>query len=335
MIKARAPLRIGLAGGGTDFPAYADVHGGAVLSATISRYVYASIEPRTDGLVWFGSADTGDSWLGEPGDLPDNENLRLHVGVYARMSRHTPPAVSVLTHSDVQVGSGLGASSAMTVALVHAFARYLNQPTDRAGIAPLARSIERHDLGLPGGAQDHYSATYGGINFIEFARDRVAVTPVAIAPHAFAELESSLMLYNSGVSRKPCKPVSKAARETAESPETAMRPLAGLKREAFAMHDALVRGRLDEVADSLRRSWTLKKATAPATTNPAVEAVIDTALAEGASAAKTCGAPGSGHIAILIDVRQRARLQRRISAEFPGTLRPCSLESRGSQAWTS
>ena len=207
-IRARVPLRLGLAGGGTDLSPYCDEFGGAVLNLTIDRYAYATIEPSRDGRVHFIAPDLN---LTEtfPSDRQaiESSKLPLHAGVMTRMLRDfggdVVPAIRVTSFVDAPPGSGLGSSSALVVALVEAFRALLAAPLGPYDVAHLAFEIERIDLALAGGRQDQYAATFGGVNFIEFhANDRVIVNPLRVPPGVLNELEISLITCFSGVTRR-------------------------------------------------------------------------------------------------------------------------------------
>ena len=211
IVRARAPLRLGLAGGGTDVSPYCDLHGGSVMNVTIDKYAYATIDASPDGLAHFIAQDAGACERIAPAEaIADAGPLQLAKGVYRRIvADHLDgraPAIRVRTHSDAPPGSGLGSSSTMVVALVTAFAEYFGLALGEYEIAHLAYAIERNDLGLAGGKQDQYAAAFGGFNFMEFyAGDRVIVNPLRIKDWIRAELESSLVLCFTGVSRASAK----------------------------------------------------------------------------------------------------------------------------------
>ena len=167
-IRARVPLRLGLAGGGTDLSPYCDEHGGAVLNTTIDRYAYAFIEPVEDGRVHFVAPDleAEESFAPDP-DAIQGARLRLHAGVTLRMAREfgggAVMPMRITSFVDAPAGSGLGSSSALVVALVEALTTHYAAPLGPYDVAHLAFEVERLDLGLAGGKQDQYAATFGGI----------------------------------------------------------------------------------------------------------------------------------------------------------------------------
>ncbi len=207
-VLARSPLRLGLAGGGTDLSPYCDQHGGAVLNATIDRFAHAHVFPNPNGTLVFRAHDVDQEEIVEPdAELPIRQGLMLHRAVYARIMRDHCGGVGIpLTLSttiDVPAGSGLGASSALVVALVEAFRSALQLPLSEYDVARLAFQIERVDLGLAGGRQDHYAAAFGGLNYIEFLpEERVIVNPLRIRRDILNEFESSLVIAFTGQSRR-------------------------------------------------------------------------------------------------------------------------------------
>ena len=167
IVRARAPLRLGLAGGGTDVSPYCDVHGGYVLNATLDRYAYAVIKTLDEPYVRFVSTDQQKEKVkavDEP--LVLNGKLDLHKAVYNEIIQHYNGGkripLELSTFCDAPAGSGLGSSSTLVVVMIRAFAELLNLPLDDYALAHLAYKIERVDCGLQGGRQDQYSATFGG-----------------------------------------------------------------------------------------------------------------------------------------------------------------------------
>ncbi|HRN56636.1 MAG TPA: dehydrogenase, partial [Agriterribacter sp.] len=173
--RSKAPLRIGLAGGGTDVSPYCDLYGGAILNATVSLYAYANIEPLEEDIIILEAADRKEI-LQYPCSkyLPVNGALCLLKGVYNRIREdYGAPATGfrLQTFVDAPAGSGLGTSSTLVVAITGAFAEMLKLPMGEYDIAHYAYRIERDDLNLAGGRQDQYAATFGGVNYMEFYED--------------------------------------------------------------------------------------------------------------------------------------------------------------------
>src|SRR5882724_10254802 len=236
-IRARAPLRLGLAGGGTDLSPYCDEFGGAVLNTTIDRFAYAFISPRDDGKVVFRAKHLGREETFEATPQLQQASLLLHRGVYERMVRdhNAGGAISatITTTVDAPMGSGLGSSSALVVALVDAFRVLFGAPLGQYDVAHLAFEIERVDLGLAGGKQDQYAAAFGGANFIEFlGNDRVIVNPLRVARGFMNELETSLVTCFTGLSRDSEAIIEEQQRNTVGD-AGALASLHDLKRDAI------------------------------------------------------------------------------------------------------
>ena len=337
IVRARAPLRLGLAGGGTDVSPYTDLHGGCVLNATIDRYAYAVLRETTDGLVRFHATDM-DLVLSQPPEAPAAAGpLALHRAVYdAIVAEHhggRPLAVELSTFCDAPVGSGLGASSTLVVAMIRAFVELLNLPLDDYAIARLAHRIERVDCGLQGGRQDQYSATFGGFNFMEFhAHERALITPLRVKRWIVSELEASLVLFYSGVSRESARIIADQSGNVERGSDEAIEAMHGLKREALLMKDCLLRGDLAGIVESMRGGWAHKKQSSRSVSNPRLETVYETACAAGALAGKVSGAGGGGFMLFVVPAERRMEVVRALEA-CGGLVTNCHFTDRGAEAW--
>lgn len=338
MVHARAPLRLGFAGGGTDVSPFCEAEGGCVLNATIGLYAYAHLQRRLDGRVRFEAADIGEIFEAEAAcGLPTDRGAKLHVGVYNRIVRQfnggNPLAVDVVTTVDVPAGSGLGSSSTLVVALLEAYRELLRIPLRQHELARLAVDIEREDLSLAGGRQDQYAAAFGGFNFMEFYGDgRVVVNPLRIHPTTLSELEASIVLYYTGQARESARVI-----ETQQCNMRALDPitLAGLKAlkaEAFEIKEALLRHDLDGFVDTLNRSWAAKKSTAAGISNHEVDALIEGCFRNCARAAKLSGAGGGGFLLLFAEPAKRHRLLNHLAMQ-PGRVMPCHFHPYGVEGW--
>jgi D-glycero-alpha-D-manno-heptose-7-phosphate kinase len=339
-VRARAPLRLGLAGGGTDLSPFCDLHGGYVMNATVSLFAYAHLSPRADDKVVFEAAEQKLRYEGPAAPaVPLAPEALLHRGVYNRVVKDfndgEPLPLSVRTTVDVPAGSGMGGSSALVVALLDAYRRYLNLPLAEYDLARLAHDIERNDLKLAGGRQDQYAAAFGGFNFMEFYdQNRVIVNPLRMRDTTIQELEASLVLYYTGKSRSSAAIIESQTQRVARSDADALQGMHALKREAVEIKEALITDNLSACAKTLNRGWAAKKATASDVSNSEIDRILDLALQNGALAGKVSGAGGGGFVLILCDPAERQRTVDVLQTQ-PGMLLPCYFTDKGVTSWSS
>jgi D-glycero-alpha-D-manno-heptose-7-phosphate kinase len=338
--RSRAPLRLGLAGGGTDVPPYSDQFGGLALNVTIEKFAYASIAPRDDARIELVAADTDLRWSGPVApELATRPGLALHVGVYNRIVRDFngghPLSVTITTCSEAPPGSGLGSSSTIVVALVQAFCELLSLPLGEYDIAHLAHDIERVDLCLAGGKQDQYAATFGGLNFMEFYGDRVIVNPLRIKQETKAEMEASLVLYFTGVSRESANIIKEQSANVANGESDPLAALHEVKTEAVRMKEAVLRGDFHAFARSMADAWESKKRMAKNISNPMIDELYKVAINAGAKAGKVSGAGGGGFMMFFVDPVDRPRVMRTLSAhsQLNGHVLNCTFTDIGAQSW--
>ncbi len=337
-IRARAPLRLGLAGGGTDVAPYCDEYGGQVLNATISMYAYATVETAPPGQVIFRATDLQkEEILAADPDMPTEGPLSLHRGVYRRIVREfnhgRPLSIILTTHSDAPAGSGLGSSSTVIVSMVEALKEFLMLPMGEYDVAHLAYRIERKDLGLQGGKQDQYAATFGGFNFMEFsANDRVLVNPLRIRESTLAELEATLVVYFTGVSRDSAAIIEEQTRNVVSGQSKALDAMHALKADAERMKGHLLRGDLRGVADILGHSWRAKKKLSDMIASESIDRIYEQAINAGAYAGKISGAGGGGFMMFMVDPTRRPEVCRALARET-GAIHTVHFTSQGAIAW--
>lgn len=338
-VRARVPLRLGLAGGGTDLSPYCDEYGGAVLNTTIGRYAFASIEPSPDGRVHFFAPD-----MNQAEDFPPElaalaqARLVLHAGVLRRMAEQfndgVVPPMRVTSSVDAPPGSGLGSSSALVVALVEAFAARFAAPLGPYDIAHIAFEVERIDLRMAGGKQDQYSATFGGTNYIEFhANDRVIVNPLRVPRRVQNELETSMVVCFSGVSRRSEAIIVEQQKAMAAPASDALANMHQMKQDAIDMKHALLRGDISAMATILNRSWEAKKRTAAGISTGRIEELYDLAFANGAIGGKVSGAGGGGFMMFIVPPARHIQVVRALNAAG-GDAGGVHLTSGGAESWT-
>lgn len=337
--RARAPLRLGLAGGGTDVSPFSEEQGGYVLNATVDLYAQAILEPRNDGHIVFAAEDREETVdLESASTLPDQEPLRLHRGIYNRIVRQfnggRPLAFKLTTFADAPAGSGLGTSSTMVVCIVQAFSEWLGLGLGEYEIARLAYEIEREELMLTGGKQDQYAAAFGGFNFIEFGPglDRVLVNPLRIKEWVRNELEASTVLFYTGQSRESAKIIAQQIESVKTKSSSSVAAMVTLKKDAITMKEAILRGDLTRYANILRESWEAKKLLSSSVSNPHLDAIYDDAIKAGALAGKISGAGGGGFFMFFVPPNKRMALVRQLQKR-EGQVINFHFTAIGSQSW--
>ena len=336
IIRARAPLRLGLAGGGSDVSPFCDTHGGCVLNATIDRYAYAVIKTN-EPFVRFVATDQQMEKIKSVEDpLVLNGKLDLHKAVYKEMMKHNgdkPVPLKLSTFCDAPAGSGLGSSSTLVVVMIKAFVELFNLPLDDYAIAHLAFRIERVDCALQGGRQDQYSATFGGFNFMEFyAHERAVITPLRIKTWIICELEASLLLFYTGVSRESAKIIADQSNNMKSGLADAMDCMHEIKNEALVMKECLLRGDFKGIVESMQQGWESKKRSARTVSNPHIDEIYDAAIQAGALAGKVSGAGGGGFMMFFVPPDKRMDVVRALN-RFEGQVSNCHFTQHGAQSW--
>ncbi|SDW10311.1 D-glycero-alpha-D-manno-heptose-7-phosphate kinase [Nitrosomonas eutropha] len=338
IIRSRAPLRLGLAGGGSDVSPYCDVHGGYVLNATIDRYAYAVIKRLDENIVRLIATDQQmEICRGFIFPLPLNGKLDLHKAVYnyfiLNYNNGIPISLELSTFCDAPPGSGLGSSSTLVVAMIRAFVELLNLPFGDYDVARIAFQVERVDCGLQGGRQDQYSATFGGFNFMEFyADERAIVNPLRIKNWIICELEASLVLYFTGISRESAKIIADQSNNVNSGVTGALEAMHGIKREALLMKECLLRGDFGGLIESMRMGWESKKRSARTVSSLHIDAIYDAAIQAGALAGKISGAGGGGFMLFFVPTEKRMDVIRTLN-NFGGQVSNCHFTKNGTQAW--
>lgn len=335
VIRSQTPLRLGLAGGGTDINLYCDKYTGYVLNATISLYIHCTLIPRDDNTIIFDSPDTNSyAKYDSKSHLENDGNLDIFKAVYNRIVKdftYKPLSFSLHTYSDVPSGSGLGGSSTLVVGIIQAFTEWLNLPLGEYDIAKLAYEIEREDLGIVGGAQDQYAATFGGFNFMEFYDNkRVIVNPLRIKNWIASELESRVVLYFTNITReaKDIEEHKKGKLGDSKSLEA----MHAIKQDAVAMKEALFRADFDTIAQILGKSWKSKKIISDIVSNDELDRIYNLAMENGAYSGKTSGAGAGGFMFFLVDPIKKYNLIKILNQQS-GYVQDFSFTKEGTKSW--
>jgi D-glycero-alpha-D-manno-heptose-7-phosphate kinase len=336
--RSKAPLRIGLAGGGTDVSPYSDLYGGAILNATVSLYANATIEPLDEKKIILETIDRNEKleydWSTS---LPIDGKLDLLKGVYNRIQQDygiREQGFRLSTFVDAPAGSGLGTSSTLVVSIIGAFTEMLRLPLGEYDMAHYAFEIERKDLALAGGKQDQYAATFGGVNFMEFyGDDKVIVNPLRVKQQHLFELENNLVLYYTATSRESAEIIKKQTRNVTDKKESSIDAMHQLKQQAQMMKEALLKGRLNEIGEILDFGFRQKREMAEGISNPLMEDIYETARKAGATGGKISGAGGGGFMIFYCPGNTKYAVIQSLE-KFGGRHRAYQFTEHGLKTWT-
>lgn len=333
IIRAKAPLRISFAGGGTDVAPFPELEGGCVLSATIDRYAWGTLRPRDDGRICIDSLDFGTSLAySSRRELKLDGNMDLAKAAISRLTGDYDQGFDLFLHSDAPPGSGLGSSSAMMVVIVGLLKEWKNLRLTDYEVAELAYEVERVDLGIQGGMQDQYAAAFGGVNHIEFFGDHVLVNSLRLAPDILNELEYNLLLVDTGQVRLSSNIIADQVGRYERGETASIDALREIKRLTGEMKDRLLRRRFDDFGALLHEEWQHKKRMSDRISSPELDALYDLARDEGAIGGKITGAGGGGHMLLYcrFDRKHRVAEALRVRGCEPSEV---ALEPLGLQTW--
>ena len=339
LIRSKAPLRIGLAGGGTDVSPYSDEFGGAVLNASISLYAYSTIKPLNNGKIILNAIDRNVRIeLDSTEFLEINGSLNLQRGVYNRIvkefNNNKPLSFELSTYVDAPAGSGLGTSSTLTVSIIAAFTEWLKLPLGEYDIAHLAYEVERLDLDMAGGKQDQYAATFGGINFMEFLNnDKVIVNPLPLKQEYLDELNFNLLLYYTGTTRLSAKIIESQTKNIISKNKNSLEGMHKLKEQAQKMKETILKGNISQVGKILDFGWKYKKQIASEISNPIIDNIYDIAMKNGATGGKISGAGGGGFMMFFCPDNSRYNVINALNG-FGGEFRRYNFTNKGISSWT-
>jgi D-glycero-alpha-D-manno-heptose-7-phosphate kinase len=338
IFRSKAPLRIGLAGGGTDVSPYSDEFGGAILNATISLYAHASIEIIEEETIILQALDRNETEEHPFAEqLPITGQLDLLKGVYNRIQKDYGipyKGFRLSTFVDAPAGSGLGTSSTLVVAILGAFAEMLRLPLGEYDLARYAFDIERNDLQLAGGKQDQYAATFGGVNYMEFyAGDKVIVNPLRIRQEYLNELEHNLLLYFTDTSRESAAIIKEQQKNVTTGNVQSIEAMHQLKEQARMMKEAVLRGELHAIGQILDFGFQQKRKMAANISNSLIDELYNTAVKAGATGGKISGAGGGGFMIFYCPGIARFRVMHELQ-KLGGRFRNYQFTKQGMTSWT-
>ena len=332
-IKSRAPARITFSGGGSDVNYYfKNIGVGAVVNAAISKYSYVTLSRRTDEKIVVSSYD-----LKMSASIPSIchiENIPREFSLLKSVINLFCPkgGFELHTRSDIAIGSGLGGSSSMCVALIGAFNEMLHLNLTKYQIANFAYHAERNLLGIAGGWQDQYASVFGGVNYIEFKDVKNVVYPLRIEPFTELELQCNIFLCSTGLLHDSNKIhiQQEASIKASKEKQNLIKMNVTLCEK---LKDSLLTNNLSNFASILDRSWYLKKKFSSQITNRKLNKIYEQAKLFGASAGKLIGAGAGGYFMFYVAPnKQNSFLLKMAHSGFECT--PIVFDRDGLQTWT-
>lgn len=333
IIRARVPVRISYSGGGTDMSYYTNHFPGAVLSSTITKYCTASVMVRMDKKINILSKDLGLEYQADSiEDIKFGDKLDLIKSAVKIMQPNF--GFDLETNSDIDAGTGLGGSSAMTVSIIGALNQFRNEKRlDLYDIADLAYQSERINLGISGGWQDQYSTSFGGFNWIDFRKNEVLVNPLRINREVLLELKYNLLLFRFGGSHDSGKIQAKNSSDFSLTNEEKLNNFAKMTKLAVEMKEALLKGKVKKFGDLLNESWQIKKAVSNAS-NSNVDILYSSAMKEGALGGKVLGAGDAGYMLIYSSPKYHKAIKDKF-AELGAKLEAFDYTDSGLEVWST
>ncbi|TAK71723.1 MAG: galactokinase [Betaproteobacteria bacterium] len=301
MLITRTPLRISIAGGGTDLPSYYQKHGGFVISAAINRYVYIALSRSftPDYRLKYSKLELTDTIDGIEHRII-REAFRMH---------EIQPGIEMVSVADVPAGTGLGSSGSFTVGLVHALHALKQRPVDAETLAKEAVEIEMNRLSEPVGKQDQYIAAYGGLTCQEyFADGSVKISSLGMSDVAVRELREGLMLFFTGYSRNASELLRDQKSKSLNNDSQMLDNLHFVKSLGLRIKDALENNNPDAFGELMHEHWLHKKRRSASMSSQQIDDAYEHGRAHGAIGGKLVGAGGGGFL--LFYTRDRRRLRR-------------------------
>lgn len=334
LIRSRAPLRISFAGGGTDVEPYLSECGGVVLSTTIDKYAYGTLCFRDDQQITVKSLDydiVAKYNLDDP--LHYDGKLDLVKAVIRRLNGHNrEQGLDLFIHSDAPPGSGLGSSSAVVVTMIGLFRSWLHLPLSNYKIAELAYEIERLDLGIRGGKQDQYAATFGGFNFIEFYKDGIVVNSLRVPTDVLNELQYNLLLCYTGKTRLSAKIIDTQIKGYTQREGKVLKAMNELKLITIELKNALLKGKLNDFGALLNDAWINKKKMADQISDSHIDELYEVARKHGALGGKISGAGGGGYMFFYCPFDQKHIVAEQLE-KMGGQVVNFHFDLQGLQTW--
>ena len=311
MIVTRTPLRISFCGGGSDLPSFYEKYGGHVVSTTVDKYVYLTLERSFH-------IDTTSLKYSTVEKVKDLEKVR-HPIFRECLKMYDVKGVEVNSTADIPSGTGMGSSSSFTVGMINLLRAYKGRTSDKELLAKEACEMEMDILNEPIGKQDQYAAAYGGLNYYLFRKDgSVKVEPLALSEDVKSSLCRRLALFYIGGERSSGD-ILKEQSKSNEKRDADQNKMCSL---AIKLKDDLLSGNIDSLGKLLDEGWKLKRGLTEGISNSKIDDIYDLGMANGAVGGKLLGAGGAGFMLFYADEKDRPGLRAALQGcrEIPFTM---------------
>ena len=319
MIISRAPFRVSFCGGGSDIPSFYEKYGGCVLSTTIRRYVYLTINRAFN-------RDTITLKYSQTEVVTDPKDIQHRI--FSQVLRDFgTKGIEITSMADIPAGTGLGSSSTFTVALIKALYAYNSQYVSTYKIAKEACEVEINQLGNPIGKQDQFAAAFGGLRYYEFCPDGfVKIEPIIMRRSSYRHLESSIMMFYTGALHDANKILSEQSKNLATANEKieATKRLCEMTRELKREFEA---NNVDALGETLRVSWEIKKGLASGISSPLIDDAYSRGIKAGALGGKLLGAGGGGFLLFYVPDDEKKKAVREALSDLMEL--PVELDNSG------
>jgi len=294
------PVRISFAGGGTDLPEFFNNFGGNVVATTISKFTHVIIHPRFDKSFQSFSPDFQKHYVSRKFDnieIEDGNEIAASIVKFLKFKK----GIDVVLYSDVPGGSGLGASSSLAVNLINVLSKMRNQKWNSKKIAETAFKIERNVLNWPMGKQDEYITSFGGLNFLQFNKNKVVVKKISLNKNSYQELETNLLLFFVGMTRNSSHILSSLITNIKKRNKKTIDSLLSVKTLGLEMYDTLQNSDITKFGELLNKGWIAKKNFSKDVSNSKIDKLYSIAIQKGALGGKLTGAGGGGHLLLYCE----------------------------------
>jgi D-glycero-alpha-D-manno-heptose-7-phosphate kinase len=327
----RAPLRIDFSGGPSDVPPFCDHVGGAVISAAINLYAFASISAIPSGYEIISDDYEQTAFMTSLEEIPPQESLKLVTEILK--FEHPSNGIRLQTRSQAPPGSGLGASASISVATIAALRLLQDSYSTQVSIAETAIHIERNILSILGGCQDQYISALGGFQYIEVNNSRIATNRLDIKSSFISKLEASSILCYTGRSRVSGDIQLDIMKRFQSNDQKTINLLENLRDLAYIIKEYLLDSNIEGIGRSLLDDWHYRSELHPAVAIDECNNLMNIALSCGALGGKVLGAGGGGCMYFIADFYKIETIKRKFE-EIGILVLPFSFVDHGLQWWT-